>query len=253
MAYTVKKLAAISGTSVRTLHHYDEIGLLEPAYCGSNGYRYYETEQVLRLQQILFYRQLGLPLKQIHAIVTHSDFDKVEALESHRTELLSDVERKRQLIATIDKTIKHLKGNTAMESEELFTGFDSKEQRRHEDYLVDRYGEGMKDSIAKSKAKVKDWSKTRWEQTQGKFAEICENLVRVMETPLTADSQEAQDLIQQHFDWMCQFWTPNRESYIGHTQLIVDSELRNAYTKHHPDLPDFVAEGIKVFANTKLS
>ncbi|MFZ0566324.1 MAG: MerR family transcriptional regulator [Chlamydiales bacterium] len=84
MAYTVTKLAKISGVSVRTLYWYDEVGLLKPAYYGSNGYRYYEEEQLLMLQQILFFRELGFELKQIQKILNRSDFDKIIALSSHR-------------------------------------------------------------------------------------------------------------------------------------------------------------------------
>jgi DNA-binding transcriptional MerR regulator len=84
MAYTVAKLAQISGVSIRTLHWYDEVGLLKPAYYGSNGYRYYEEEQLLILQQILFFRELGFELKQIQRVLGRSDFDKRVALSSHR-------------------------------------------------------------------------------------------------------------------------------------------------------------------------
>ena len=253
MAHTVKQLAKMSGVSVRTLHHYDAIGLLPPTYCGDNGYRFYEETEVLRLQQILFYRELGIGLKQIHAILDEPEFDKIQALKSHRKALQDDVARRRRLIATIDKTIKHLTGTTSMKTEEIFEGFDSPEQQQHEAYLVDRYGENMKQSIARSKAKVKNWSKERWQETQGKFAEICQNLVTVMQQPLPADSMEAQALVRQHYQWMCQFWTPNRESYKGHTCLILDSELRNAYTEHHPELPEFIAQAIKIFAEKELT
>src|SRR6266498_4162453 len=84
MAYTVKQVAAMSGVSVRTLHFYDETGLLKPAYHGANGYRFYEEPQLLTLQQILFYRELGFELKEIKRILGRADFDKVAALESHR-------------------------------------------------------------------------------------------------------------------------------------------------------------------------
>src|ERR1700745_831125 len=84
MAYTIKQVAAMSGVSVRTLHFYDETGLLPPAYRGGNGYRFYEEPQLLTLQQILFYRELGLELKQIEQILSQPDFEKLAALESHR-------------------------------------------------------------------------------------------------------------------------------------------------------------------------
>jgi DNA-binding transcriptional MerR regulator/quercetin dioxygenase-like cupin family protein len=123
MAYTVKQVSRMSGVSVRTLHFYDETGLLKPAFHGANGYRFYEEPQLLSLQQILFYRELGFELKQIERILGRADFEKVAALQSHRKVLRKNLARTRTLIETIDKTIKHLKGTKKMKSEEMFLGF----------------------------------------------------------------------------------------------------------------------------------
>jgi len=123
MAYTVKRVAAMSGVSVRTLHFYDETGLLKPAYIGANGYRFYEEPQLLALQQILFYRELGFELKQIKRILGRPDFEIVAALQSHRKVLQKNFARTRRLLATIDRTIQHLKGKKKMKSEEMFAGF----------------------------------------------------------------------------------------------------------------------------------
>ncbi len=95
MAYTVKQVAAMSGVSVRTLHFYDETGLLKPAYHGANGYRFYEEPQLLTLQQILFYRELGFELKQIKQILGRADFENVAALQSHRQVLKRTLARAR--------------------------------------------------------------------------------------------------------------------------------------------------------------
>lgn len=123
MAYTVKQVAKLSGVSVRTLHFYDEAGILKPAYIGANGYRYYDEPQLLILQQILFYRELGLELKQIEQILRRADFEKVVALESHREILRKNLARTQALLETIDKTIHHLKGTRKMNSQEMFVGF----------------------------------------------------------------------------------------------------------------------------------
>ena len=123
MAYTVKQVAAISGVSVRALHFYDETGLLKPAYLGANGYRFYQEPQLLTLQQILFYRELGFELKQIKQILGGADFEKVAALQSHRKVLQKNLTRTRQLIETIDNTIQHLKGTKKMKNKEMFVGF----------------------------------------------------------------------------------------------------------------------------------
>jgi len=123
MSITVKRVAAISGVSVRTLHFYDEIGLLKPARQRANGYRLYEEPQLLMLQQILFYRELGFELKQIKEVLSRPDFEKAASLQSHRKTLQNNLARTRTLIETIDKTIKHLKGTKKMTSEEMFLGF----------------------------------------------------------------------------------------------------------------------------------
>lgn len=123
MAYTVRQVAAMSGISVRTLHFYDETGLLKPDHVGANGYRFYEEPQLLILQQILFYRELGLELKQIKEVLNRGDFEKIDALESHRKVLQKSLSRTQTLIDTIDKTLQHLKGAEKMKVEELFEGF----------------------------------------------------------------------------------------------------------------------------------
>src|ERR1700730_8084100 len=101
MAYTVKQVAAMSGVSVRALHFYDETGLLKPAYHGANGYRFYEEPQLLTLQQILFYRELGFELKQIERILGRADFEKVAALQAHRVVLQKNLTRTHRLMDTI--------------------------------------------------------------------------------------------------------------------------------------------------------
>ena len=253
MAYTVQQVAVLSGVSRRTLHFYDEAGLLKPAYHGRNGYRYYEEPQLLVLQQILFYRELGFELKQIKRILGRKDFEKIAALESHRKVLRKNVARTRKLIQTIDKTIEHLKGKTKMKTKELFAGFDAEQQAKHERYLIDRFGEGMKEGIAQSKARVKDWKKADWEKSGAAFNSICQDLVAAMERKLATDSREVQAIVRRHYQWLKQFWTPNRESYAGHANLIVDSDLHKAYEAHHADLPEFIAIAIKAFAETELA
>ncbi|MES2217616.1 MAG: MerR family transcriptional regulator [Pseudomonadota bacterium] len=126
MSYTVKKLAKLSGISIRTLRFYDAIGLLKPAYYGDNNYRYYEEEQILMLQQILFYRELGFPLNDIKRIVSSDDFNKIDALISHKQILAQSLDRTEKLIKTIDQTIAHLRGKITMRDEELFAGFAHK-------------------------------------------------------------------------------------------------------------------------------
>jgi DNA-binding transcriptional MerR regulator/quercetin dioxygenase-like cupin family protein len=137
MPYTVKKVAALSRVSVRTLHFYDEIGLLKPAFYSSSGYRYYEEPQLLTLQQILFYRELGFELKQIKRVLGRRDFEKVAALKSHRKILQKKLAATSKLLETIDKTIQHLQGRKKMKTQEMFAGFSVPAGKdRHGDALI---------------------------------------------------------------------------------------------------------------------
>jgi DNA-binding transcriptional MerR regulator len=253
MAYTVKKVAKMSGVSVRTLHFYDEVGLLKPASRAANGYRFYDEAQLLTLQQILFYRELGFELKQIKRLLGRGDFDRIAALESHRKVLTKELSRTRKLIVTIDKTIAHLKGTKKMKTEEMFAGFSPEQQVKHEEYLINRFGGDMQEQIAHSKQKVEDWSRSDWEKSGKTFDAICKDLVSLLERKLASDSREAQDVVRRHHDWISEFWNPTAESYAGHSQLVVDSELRKAYETYHPRLPEFASAAMKYYAENELA
>lgn len=129
--YTVKQLSSLAGITIRTLHHYDQIGLLKPTAVGENGYRYYGDEALYRLQQILFYRYLDMPLDEIKRILGRRDFDVLSALTEHRSSLEAEMRRVRCLISTIDETINHLKGNVKMTPKKLFEGFSEAEQEKY--------------------------------------------------------------------------------------------------------------------------
>src|SRR5690606_28279705 len=121
--YTVKQLARLSGVSVRTLHYHDEIGLLKPAFVGENRYRYYGRAELLRLQDILFHRELGVPLSAMADLLAQTGADRVAALEAHRAALLARLERSRRLVRTIDRTIAEIRGEEPMKDSDLYRGF----------------------------------------------------------------------------------------------------------------------------------
>lgn len=141
MSYTVKQLASMAGISNRTLHYYDQIGLLPPASYGENGYRYYDEGAVLCLQQIMFYRELGLSLDQIHKVIHRPGFNLIEALADHRKELVQRLERTQTLIATVDRTIQHLQGEITMTKQDFYQGFDEARQKEYAREAERRWGE----------------------------------------------------------------------------------------------------------------
>jgi len=147
--YTVKQLSELAHVSVRTLHYYDEIGLLNPSKIGANSYRYYDEAALMRLQQILFYREIGLELMQIKAILDSADFDLVAALHSHRHVLQERINRLEHLIDTVDTTLNHLGGELTMSKKKLFKGFSPEKQKQYErearlQYGPDRVNESIK-------------------------------------------------------------------------------------------------------------
>ena len=250
MAYTVNQLAKLSGVSVRTLHYYDEIGLLKPTFVGENNYRYYEDEELLKLQQILFYRQLNFSLNDIQRILGDKSFDKIKALESHKYILEKSIDQTKNLIETINKTIAHLRGNQKMKLEEIFEGFDTEKQKMYENFLIKS---GVPENVIDGvRDKVDNWSKEDWMKNKNEadalYAELASDI------HLSPSSPEVQKLIKQHYEMTKTFWTPNKESYIGLSQLYCSHpDFVKFYDKIHPKLLKFLVKAMKVFAERNLS
>jgi DNA-binding transcriptional MerR regulator len=253
MIYTINQLAKLSGVSTRTLRFYNEIGLLKPAFYGDNQYRYYKEEQLLLLQQILFFRELGFPLNDIQRILSSDDFDKIESLKAHKSMLQSSLNRTETLLKTIDKTISHLRGKIIMRDGEMYDGFDPIKQQEHEKYMLDT-GIISQKQIDDSWQRVSHWRKPDWEQFKDSGEQLNLVLAAAVKQGLEADSEEVQKLIQQHYDWVNNFWTPTHETYLSLGQMYLDHpDYRAFYNRYHPDLVEFIVKAMTVFANRKLS
>lgn len=251
--YTVREVARLAGVTVRTLHFYDEIGLLKPAYTGENGYRYYEKAELLRLQQIMFYRELNVPLDQIKAIMANPEFDRLEALQAHRERMEKEVDRYRRLLSTIDSTIAELEGATAMSDNELFAGFSEEKQRQYEKELVDRYGDGVQAKIDESKQRIKGWTKDDFQASQQRWQDFLAALGALARDGKSAGSAEVQALIPSHRAWLESYWTPVRASYIGLGQMYAEHpDFRKQFDAVHVGLADFCAEAMRIYAEREL-
>jgi MerR family transcriptional regulator, thiopeptide resistance regulator len=165
MPYTVKQLSDLAGVSARTLHFYDQIGLLKPSSHGENGYRYYGEEALLRLQQILFFKELDFSLAEIQEIVDRPGFDVLPALGAHRRLLEERATRLKRLIHTVDKTILHLKGELDMSENEYYEGFSEEKQKEYSQEARQRYGEAM---VQESENR---WNRLTSEQKAARLAE----------------------------------------------------------------------------------
>jgi DNA-binding transcriptional MerR regulator len=230
MEYTINKLAKLAGVSSRTLRYYDELGLLSPARMSSNGYRIYGHKEIDRLQQILFYRELGVPREEIKKILSSKDFDRLAALESHLSALLAKRNQLDMLIANVIKTIKAAKGEIIMSDREKFEGFLKKlvddNERQYGKEARAKYGD---ESVDRSNAKIMGMSKEQYAQLDALTNELNDTLQAAFEQgdPASALAQKACEL---HKKWLCFFWNEySKEAHIGVTQMYVDDPRFTAY------------------------
>lgn len=254
--YTVKQMAKLSGVSVRALHHYDAIGLLRPRAVGANGYRYYDRQDLLRLQQILFHRALETPLKDIRAALDDPAFDLAAALRAHRERLAAEAERYAKLVDIVDRTLADLTGDETMEDKEMFRGFDPAKQARHEAELVERYGDGMAEKIAHSKAGMESWGKGDWAGFQQEALAIEADMAKALAQGLPGDSAVVSAIMRRHWAWIAKSWNrePSPDAFTGLGRLYLDNpEFTARYEAVAPGLTEYLAEAMRAFAEKRAA
>jgi DNA-binding transcriptional MerR regulator len=245
--YTVKQLSTLAGVSARTLHYYDEIGLLKPESVGTNGYRYYGDDSLLRLQQILFYRELDLPLEDIKKIMGRRDFDILSALESHRKALRQRAERTERLIQTVDDTILHLKGKKEMSKKQLFEAFSEEQQEEYARQAEQMYDPAI---VRASNKKWKAYSAAEKQNILDEGNKIYTDLLAAM--PKGADSPDVQACVERWRRHMDYFWTPNLDQLLGLAEMYNTSpEFKANFDKIDPRLAEFMREAVKIYVKSK--
>lgn len=252
MAWSIAQVARMSKVTSRTLRHYDSIGLLPPAWIGDNGYRYYEKEQVHRLQQILLLRDLGLGLDVVAEMLNGTD--QLTVLRNHHRWLQSERQRLDRLAGTVARTIAELEGGDEMKMEELFDGFDATKQERHEAELVERYGDGAREHIARSKEKMQGWTRADADRFMAEWRDIAAELGALYMARTAIDAPETQELVDRHYRWICLSWTPDREAYQGLGDLYVDSdEFRvNFEVEDGGNMAEWLRDAMAHYAVTRL-
>lgn len=249
MEYTVQKLASMAGISSRTLRYYDEIGILKPARINSSGYRIYGQNEIDRLQQILFYRELGVDLENIKNIVTAPSFDGAKALKEHRAKLLERREQLDLLIANVDKTIALTEGRISMSNKEKFEGFKKKmiddNEKKYGREIREKYGE---DTVNKSNAKMMNMTEEEYTEFEKLGVNLNETLKEAFATgdPASEVAQKAADL---HKQWLCYTWPQySKEAHAGLAQMYVDDERFTAYyDKEQPGTAEFLRDAIFIY------
>jgi MerR family transcriptional regulator, thiopeptide resistance regulator len=244
MAYTVKKLSEISKVTVRTLHYYEEAGLLNPAYYGTNGYRYYGENELLQLQQILFFKKLGFSIKKIAQVLGRSDFDTLVALRVHRKSLIQERDQIGQLIETIDSTIKHIQGKKKMKENEFFCGFSLITKGKG----IEPYFASEEIVLKSSKNPGREIDKTKREQIAKMMNEIYGKVTNCVERGLLPASEQVQLLVKQHHAMIGQFNNTTKEMYIALADLYErHPEFRKQLDHIHPELAVFFAKAMRTF------
>jgi len=242
-------LSPLAGVSVRALHHYDQIGLLKPSARTGAGYRLYGEPELLRLQQILFFKELDMPLNEVRQILDDPGFDQVAALEHHRQLLHRRMERLKRLLKTIDRTIDKLtEDDMTLTDEELYEGFTTEQIERYKREAREMYGPAQ---VEESEQRVKKMSRAEWKAV-GAEGEAVTTALAALADREPGDA-EVQALIARHHAWIENFYPCSAEIYRGLAQGYVEHpEFRAFYEKYRPGLADFMSAAMNHYADQVL-
>lgn len=240
MAYTVKAVADIAGISVRTLHHYDEIGLLKPAKVNASGYRLYTEGDLERLQQVLFFKELGFGLTDIKEIIDSPGFNRREALRQHRQLLLERQERITKLIQSVDRTLDAIERGIHMDKKDMFGGFD---HSKYEEEARQRWGHSQE--FQESVRRTKKYTKEDWAQIQKEGGEVYQGLVSVMDRD-PADP-EVQEWVRRHHEQI------NKWFYQCSLEIYRNLGIMYVADQRFTDNIDKYATGLSVFLRDAMA
>lgn len=252
MEYTVQKLARLAGVSARTLRFYDEIGLLKPARISSSGYRIYGEAEVDTLQQILFFRALGLELGTIAGVMGDPSFNRLNALRSHRDALEAKRQQLSSLIENVNRTIEKEEGKTTMTDKEKFEGFKQQlvdeNERKYGSEIREKYGDNV---VNESNAKMREMSKEQYDAMQAATVAILEKLAGAVRAGADAQGDAGKEIARMHKDWLGYSWASySAEAHKGLAQMYLDDARFTAYyDKEVPGCAAFLRDAVHAWAD----
>ena len=239
MKMLIKEFAELTGVSVRTLHYYDEIGLLMPAYVDRfTGYRYYDKNSLLRMQEILFYRELDFPLKNIEEILSSPNYDKNKALKEQKHLLTLKKERLERLISAIDGAVK---------GEDVMKAFDNSEFEKHKAEAKEKWGKT--DAYKEHAERTKNYSKQKWNDLAERMDHIMAEFAVCMRKDKTPDSAEVQNLVKMLQDHISEnYYLCTNQILAGLGQMYVaDERFKSNIDKHTDGTAAFICEAIEIY------
>jgi DNA-binding transcriptional MerR regulator len=249
MTYTVKQLADLAGISVRTLHFYDQAGILKPARTEANGYRYYEEKELLKLQQILFFRELDFPVREIKRIISSPYFDMNSALRDQRKLIELKKNRLNRLMKTIDQTIQKINQEKNMEDKDLYGNFSKEEMDRYTEEARQKWGNT--DAFKQSQERVKKMGKAGLNQVLKESGLLTQEIAECMKKGEDPKSARVQALIARHYDGLRAFYEPNFQIYRGLAGAYIgDERFKANYEKVAEGLAQYMHDAMIHYCDT---
>lgn len=227
------------------MHHYDEIGLLTPSKRTEAGYRQYTDEDLERLQQILFYRELGFGLDQIAAVMNAPDFDRRAALKEQRRLLEAQIHRLQAALRLIDKTVAAMEGGIPLTKEEMFEVFGDFDPTQYEAEARERWGHT--EAYQESTRRARKYTKADWQRFADENLQINGEIMRLMEAGVAPDDARAMDAVERHRLLIDRWFYPcSREMHARLGELYVtDDRFRRTYENMRPGMAQYMHDAIK--------
>jgi MerR family transcriptional regulator, thiopeptide resistance regulator len=247
MSWSIQQVARMSGVTARTLRYYDEIGLLSPARVGSNGYRYYEHAQLLRLQEVLLLRDLGLDLATIGAVID-AERDRVEALRRHHRRLTDERDRLDRLAATVAITIEHLEKGTDMPAENLFHGFEFGPE-----YIARLKEHTDHPELTEVQRNIADWSGEDFKSFNEEGHQLERRLLALLRDGVAAHDEAALAILEEDLALQRKVWTPTKDGYTQLAEAVTEpSEWRTHLDSMDPRLAEYLRDAMLAYADARM-
>ena len=248
MGLTIGEVASLASVSVRTLHHYDDIGLLTPSGRSENGYRHYSDRDLADLQQVLFFKELGFALEDIGRIMHDPAFDRTEALRMQRRMLMEKSAQLGHMVAAVDAALDATKGGVSMDAKDMFEAFGDFDPKEYEKEAEERWG--GTDAYKESARRTKRYTKEDWIEIRQETEAVNAGLAALMDEGVPADDPRAMDFAEEHrLQIDRRFYPCSHEMHVGLGEMYVaDPRFKANYEKVRPGLAQYMCDAIKANA-----
>lgn len=247
MVYKIKAVADIAGVSVRTLHHYDQIDLLKPTNTTPAGYRLYSEADLERLQEILFFKELGFALREIATILDSPAYDRAEGLMSHRQLLEKKRQRLDELLGLVDRAVLANERSQNMGADKMFEGFDETKLEDYKQEVREKYDPKV---VAESERRTSSYSKEDWVTIKAEANDINQHIASLIERgPADPEAQEAVGRFYQHIN--DRFYACTPEIFRGLGEMYVqDARFTAFYENIEPGMAEFMREAMRIWSDS---